>query len=304
MLKRLTVLAAFLGALCVFALLARSPLERIYRHFTASPPPLPSAPYTIVRSVRGAPPVRLAVRPFAVRSSLLGRSLTEVLVVPAGESRGRPLLVLLHGRSSNPGQFLSSQWLDGLAALGARAPDLLLVNGGDHSYYHDRADGRWGSYVLKEAIPAGLRLSGADPGRIAIGGISMGGAGALDFAIHQPGRFCAAGGHSAALWLEAGQTAPGAYDDARDFARNDVVGIARSRQRPFGSTLVWLDNGDHDPFLATDRELASVLRGKGRQISFHVWPGSHSSSYWNAHAAAYLRFYAGALADCRPLPAG
>jgi poly(3-hydroxybutyrate) depolymerase len=91
---------------------------------------------------------------FTLKSALVGRSLEEAVVVPKGGGAGRPLLVLLHGRGSSPNSYLSKYWFDALAKLGSRAPDLLLVNGGDHSYHHDRADGRWGSYVMQEAIPA------------------------------------------------------------------------------------------------------------------------------------------------------
>jgi pimeloyl-ACP methyl ester carboxylesterase len=80
-------------------------------------------------------------------------------------------LVLLHGRSSGPSSFLSRPFFDALHSLGRRAPVVLLLDGGDHSYWHNRADGDWGSMVLDEAIP--------EHRRVAIGGISMGGYGAL-----------------------------------------------------------------------------------------------------------------------------
>src|SRR5918997_359450 len=90
------------------------------------------------------------------------------------------------------------------------------------------------------AIPAGLGRLGADRRRIAIGGISMGGFGALHLATRR--RFCAVGGHSPALWLSGGETPPGAFDDAADF----------DATTPFGRRLlareVWLDVGTGDPF--------------------------------------------------------
>jgi S-formylglutathione hydrolase FrmB len=49
----------------------------------------------------------------------------------------------------------------------------------------------------------------------------VGGFGAYDLARLNPGRFCAVGGHSPALWRSGGETAPGAVDDAEDFARHD-----------------------------------------------------------------------------------
>ena len=126
----------------------------------------------------------------------------------------------------------------------------------------------------------------------------MGGFGALRLALQNPGRFCAVGGHSAAIWRTGGDTPEGAFDSAEDFERNDVIGLAASRNRPLGNARVWIDVGNEDPFVSADTELARALRRRGQKITFHIWPGSHSGSYWNPHVDRYLRFYADALADC------
>ena len=198
------------------------------------------------------------------------------------------LLVLLHGRGSTPDSFLSQQFFDGLAALGRRAPAVLLLDGGDHSYWHDRRDGKWGTMVLREAIPAGVARTGAR--KVAIGGISMGGFGALELAARQPFRFCAVGGHSPALWLRAADTAPGAFDDAADFRRNDLLSVAK-RRAVYGSR-VWIDAGTDDPFRAADAVLARRLQEQDEQVVLHVWPGGHDNAYWRRHMGQYLRFYA------------
>src|SRR5437660_9621317 len=96
------------------------------------------------RSTRGARVVR-----FTVHSRLVSRDLHEVLVVPRGGGRGRELLVFLHGRSSPPDSNLSQPLFDTLHDLGSDAPVVLLPDGGDHSYWHDRRDGRWGAMVLQ-----------------------------------------------------------------------------------------------------------------------------------------------------------
>ena len=223
----------------------------------------------------------------------MGESLHELAVVPPGRRR-RPLLVFLHGRGAHPDQPLSDGFFRALQRLGPRAPIVLLPDGGDHSYWHDRKDGRWGTYVIREAIPAALRRLRTD-GRIAVGGISMGGFGALDLARLYPGRFCAVGAHSAALWSSAAETAPGAFDDPADFARHDVIGVARRDPHLYGRTPVWIDRGSDDPFRSADAALARALRGR---ITYHVWPGGHNSKYWDSHMAAYLRFYSDALDRC------
>jgi S-formylglutathione hydrolase FrmB len=242
---------------------------------------------------RGAQVIR-----FELRSRLLHRTVREIVVAPRGGGRNRPVLVLLHGRGGSPADFLNDQWYRELAALGPRAPDLVLVSGGDHSYFHDRRDGPWGRYVLEEAIPAAIARVHGDSRRVAIGGISMGGFGALDLALEHPGRFCAVGGHSAALWRSGGETPPGAFDDAADFRRHDVLALAGARRRPLGAAHVWIDAGRADPFFEADRELAATLRRAGQPVEFHTGAGGHEHSYWWAHEPSYLAFYAAALARC------
>ena len=216
------------------------------------------------------------------------------LVTPPGGGAGRPLLIFLHGRGANQNSYLTPQLFAALDALGARAPDIAFPNGGNHSYWHNRASGAWASYVLREVIPTAVSRLDADPARLALGGISMGGFGAYDIARLVPGKFCAIGGHSAALWPAAGDTAPGAFDDATDFSRNDVIAIARAHPHIYGRAKLWLDGGSEDPFHSADETLAAELG-----IHMHVWPGGHDNAYWNAHWSSYLRFYATALAGCQ-----
>jgi S-formylglutathione hydrolase FrmB len=234
---------------------------------------------------------------FDLNSKLLGESLSQTVVRPAGGSEGRPLLIFLHGRGGNPDSSFSDELFVGLRRLGDHAPAIAFVNGGDHSYYHDRDDGPWGRYVVEEALPAALRHTGADPRRVAIGGISMGGFGALDLARLHPDRFCAVGGHSPALWQSAGETPEGAFDDADDFAAHDVM-AAGSSPDALGSEPIWLDGGDEDPFRDATDALAAVLSSSGHDVRAHQWPGGHDGDYWNAHMPAYLRFYATALTRC------
>src|SRR5438105_3207090 len=148
-------------------------------------------------------PKRFGVRlvHFTIHSRLVGEDLPQLgILLPPLPHGPRPLLVFLHGRGSSPEEAISDAMLEALHRAGRRAPDVVLANGDDASYYHDRRTGRWGTYVIREVIPKALRVLHADPQRVAIGGVSMGGFGALDLARLWPHRFCAVGGHSAALW--------------------------------------------------------------------------------------------------------
>ena len=118
----------------------------------------------------------------------------------------------------------------------------------------------------------------------------MGGFGALDLASRAPGRFCAIGAHSAALWFRGADTPSGAFDDADDFARHDLLSFARTKA--LYRVPVWIDVGREDPFLQADTALARELRARGTRVRLVVHGGGHSG--WWGRIGEYLRFYAGA----------
>lgn len=238
------------------------------------------------------------VERYDLRSAAAGRRLVQTVVLPPGDVRDRPLLVLLHGKAQDPASLADTPLRAALARLGPRAPVVVLPADDGGSYWHDRRSGRWARYVMREAIPQAIRRYGLDGQRVAIGGISMGGAGAFALAGANPRRFCAVGGHSAALRPSAGATAPGAYDDAADFSRNDPVGPVLAGRVRYGVPL-WLDAGRDDPFRATQASFAAGLRRNGEQLTQRSWAGGHESRYWQRHMGSYLDFYARALASCR-----
>ena len=219
-------------------------------------------------STRGASLVH-----FTLHSRFVHQDLHEIRVVP--RKHGDWLLVLLHGKGAGPTQFLSQPFFDTLQALDGQAPVVLLLDGGDDSYWHNRADGAWGSMVLDEATPK--------RGRVAIGGISMGGYGALLLGSRAR-QFCAVGVQSPALWTSPGESAPGAFDNAEDYERNDVFKL-----RP--PHPLWIDLGAGDPF--RDATLAYARRAGVRA---HVSPGGHDTAFWDAHMPQFVRFFARACA--------
>jgi S-formylglutathione hydrolase FrmB len=237
---------------------------------------------------------------YSIASRLVKGSHSQVGIAPPGHSATkRPLLVFLYGKGENDESNLSSNLFAALAALGSRAPDVVFPDGGEDSYWHNRADGRWADYVLDEVIPEAVRRLHADPHRIAIGGLSMGGFGAYDIALQHPGRFCAVAGRSVALWRSGSETAEGSFDSAEDFGRNDVLSEVAHGGSPLVGEALWLDVGTEDPFRSADSELVESLRARGHTVQMHVWAGGHEVSYWNVHWGPYMRFVADALAGCR-----
>src|SRR5436190_1841465 len=113
-------------------------------------------------SERTKPGAAPKVTSFTLESKLMGRPMFEALATPAGGGKGRTLLVFLHGYGAAPRENLSPAFLAALRRLGDRAPVVFLPEG-DTGWWHDNREGPWGSYVLREAIPAALARSGANP---------------------------------------------------------------------------------------------------------------------------------------------
>lgn len=248
---------------------------------------------------QGSSAGELRVGELTIDSRAVGEELEVSVIERAGGSaKERPLLVFLHGAGGSDESFLADPAvLAGIARLGEEAPVVAFPDG-EESWWHERESGDWERYVVREVIPAVSRRFDADPRRVAIGGISMGGFGAYHLGLAYPGRFCAVGGHSAGLWPHPGEEFPGAFDDREDYERNDVLAEVEADPGAFGDTPIWNDYGDADWFVAGNAAFVAALQRGNADLSAHVSPGGHDAVYWDAHWPQYLRFYATALADC------
>lgn len=132
----------------------------------------------------------------------------------------------------------------------------------------------------------------ADHGLIttAIGlyGFSMGGYGALRLAgILGPARVAAVVAVSAALFASVSDAAPGAFDDAQDFARNDVM----HQQSLLAGIPTRLDCGDGDSFKPAVKRYRSGFPASHTPTG-GFQPGAHDENYWRRMATTELRFIA------------
>lgn len=234
------------------------------------------------------------------QSKAVGRQLTYDVILPPDheKSQKRAMLVLLHGRGASATGLSPKALIKAVGDAGPNAPIVVLPYGGAASYFHNRADGRWADYITREVIPRAAREFGGDRRRVAVGGMSMGGYGAFNLVRAHPGRFCALGGHSPALWQTGGESAAGAFDNAEDFAANDVIAAARNGSPAYRDIPIWIDAGDEDPFRPGITAMASALRSNGADLTEKTWPGGHTYEYWSSHFPAYMKFYVNALSNC------
>jgi enterochelin esterase-like enzyme len=217
-----------------------------------------------------------------------GAEVGWTVAYPLGAVGPVRVLIALHGKgATHTDTFDTGLHLDAVLAqqqaTGVRPFAIAGIDGGD-TYWHPRADGEdAAAMVIDEFLPllAGL---GLDTDTIALLGWSMGGYGALWLAsLLGPRRVAAVAAESPALWLHAGDTAPGAFDDAADFAAHSVF----TRRTDLTGIPLRIDCGTSDPFYPATKQ---YVAGLPTTPAGGFQPGSHTMDYWQSMAPAQLGF--------------
>jgi enterochelin esterase-like enzyme len=263
---------------------------------------------------RGYPPprdpsfvARGTTERISVASPALGGQLQRVLVyLPPGYSahptRRFPVFYLLHGFPGRADSFLTTVQLgvreDVLVSTGRARPTILIMPASGGSLFSPDtawADGvrrhsSWATFVahdLVASIDARYRTIAAGPGR-AIGGLSEGGYGALNIALHHPGEFGVVESWSGYELADRLQSVFG--DDPRRRLRNSplmLVGpVAAALRRT--STFIWFYTGAKDSLRAQNDEFAAALERLRIRHRYLIVSGRHDWRLWRGYAEAAL----------------
>ncbi len=206
-----------------------------------------------------------------------------------------PVLYALHGYGGNYHEWNEYGLIgraDDLIGAGTIQPMIIVLPYGAQSYWLNHADNgpRWGDYTVYDVvnfIDANYRTL-ADRNHRAIGGLSMGGHGALQNGFNHPEVFGIIGGHSPTL--RTLDQNPGYFGDAAYFATIDPESLARTKD--LSSLKIWLDIGQDDgAWIFRMRDLHQVMLDRQIAHIWQNWPGEHSGVYWASHTVDYLKYY-------------
>jgi len=159
-------------------------------------------------------------------------------------------------------------------------------------------------YIIKDLIPyveKKYRVISTRHGRI-IAGLSMGGYGAIKFALKYPNMFLLAGSFSGAFnWeqiLERGQgqiiqSLKDAFGEAKTqhWHKNNVFSLVDSvaiGNLPYLYISVGKDD-NRIGLLEANRNLVEKLQKKNINYEYHELPGSHTWSFWDMEIKNFLR---------------
>ncbi len=293
------VLAGLLGAAGVFVAVGFAGVEhygRNYWLYRGFPPPSDPA-YVTQTGTR---------EELQVRSPALGGRAQQVYVyLPPGYSDNPteryPVLYLLHGFPGRPLAFLLTVRTgvveDELVARDEGQPMILVMPFGSTGTFTDkewangihRGEG-WSTFVARDlvrAIDATYRTIPTPAGR-GIGGLSEGGYGAINIALHHPGEF-----HLVESWsgYEKAPKIPSIFGaQGQELAANtpleELPLVARSLRRHH--VYVWFYSGADDPFRRQNRAFAEELARNGVAHRFQVFPGGHNWALWRGEAEASM----------------
>ncbi|NWJ45333.1 MAG: hypothetical protein HXX08_05580 [Chloroflexi bacterium] len=244
------------------------------------------------------------VQDVATNSRILNKVVNYRLYLPPDYDKNKnvkyPTLYMLHGRGGSYQMWFNLGLVnaaDDLINSGKIPPMIIIMpDGGELGYWMDQANGgpRWADFVAIELvgqIDSNYRTLPERAER-AIGGVSMGGHGALQIGFNNPSVFSIIGAHSPALRTK--QQAFDFFGDQDYYATVDPVSLARSYD--VSSFKIWIDIGTEDAdWLPRDRELHQLLDDENIPHSYHEWSGGHTAEYWNSHVKDYMLFYGDAF---------
>jgi enterochelin esterase-like enzyme len=209
-----------------------------------------------------------------------------------------PVIYLLHGMGGRYDEW-SGYGVEEVANLlfdeRKLGHAIIVAPQGGLGYWMNQDGGTpWGEYVARDLVrhvDATYRTIVRREAR-AVGGLSMGGHGALQLALNYPDVFGVAGAHSASIRPES--QAPRYFGRGSGFARRDPLTLALDAQLN-APPRIWMDAGDDDHWRFPIHELHEILEKKEWEHEYHVWEGGHDGWYWGDHIWDYLPFYSRAF---------
>jgi S-formylglutathione hydrolase FrmB len=296
-------------------------------------------------------PARGTVREGTFRSEALGVDKRYLAWLPAGydrePARRWPVLYMLHGLGGNERDWLDAGKLDE-AADGVSLQAIVVMPDGDAGFYADatttpdyeaclHTGSRFNhretpaSYCVKKAdyetyvvrdlvghVDATFRTRAERSGR-AIGGLSMGGFGALSLALRHPDLFGAAASHSGVVALfyvgphpyvrgqeqlgadverwgrgvgAIGELVRGIFGhDVANWRAHDPATLLG--ELPKDKLQLYLDCGTEDGFELQDSAayVHDLLDGRGVAHTYYRGPGRHDFSFWRQRLPRSLEFF-------------
>ncbi|NND06147.1 MAG: esterase family protein [Saprospiraceae bacterium] len=243
------------------------------------------------------------LRFLTIKSANLGGRGDICVFVPQVErnNSGLPINILLHG-------VYGSAWSWAMQGGAHHTARKLMENGeikptilampsdglwGDGSGYITHHAKRFDEWIVHD-VPLAIRENipqARQSSSLAIGGLSMGGYGALMLGARFPEKFCAISGHSSITRLEQMQLFVGEpWEDLKDQEGfDDVIEAMKTNRSKLPA--IRFDCGTSDELIEPNRILHQELTELKIHHTYEEFAGGHEWPYWQKHVVKTLRFF-------------
>lgn len=224
----------------------------------------------------------------SMRSRALERDLTYTVLLPDPQEAGPgpyPVLLQFHGYYDNHSAWLVKSRIWGHTE---HYPLIVVMPDGQNGWYANLARPNLFEDALVQDVWEHVNATYAmRPGRWAIGGLSMGGFGALRLGLKYPDKFCSIYAHSSAIprgkdnWLLQNPD----FSEAllkRLKKDLDCFHWAEKLDRTLLPRLTF-DCGTEDFLLAHNRRFHKFLNKIEFPHTYLEFPGGHTWEYWDLH---------------------
>jgi putative tributyrin esterase len=229
--------------------------------------------------------------------SVVWPQVTEHQVGVSGGSAsgdGPPVLYLLHGRTDDHSAWTRNTSLERYAVAAGVA---VVMPSAGRSFYTDEVHGDRYWTFLSEELPAvvgsTLQVSTRQEDTF-VAGLSMGGYGAMKWALREPGRFGAAATMSGALDVAAllGDPERGPELVDRVFGPepgpdNDLFALLAAADAESLPRL-HVSCGTEDHLVGHSRRFVDAARAAGADVTEAFRPGEHEWGFWDAEIKTLL----------------
>lgn len=242
-------------------------------------------------------------------SATLQRTWAYEVYLPSGYERSRlnyPVLYLFHGNGGSRQDWVQKgriqRTADSLITRRDIPPAIIVMPDAGASWFVDRRE-KMETAVIRDLIPDvenNLRVLKSRDGRL-IGGLSMGGYGALRFALKYPEMFAAAALLSPAIY----DPLPPPKSGARTVGTFGEPQFDEQVWKSLNYPMLWqgylakempvpmyINSGDDDEFMieAEATRLYSLLRANQQPAELRIVNGTHSWSVWEGTIGDAMKY--------------
>jgi S-formylglutathione hydrolase FrmB len=238
-------------------------------------------------------------------SNALGKMAAANVILPEGDYKPPfPVFYLLHGLSDDHSAWMRRTSIERYATQYAF---IVVMPDGGRGFYLDALEGSaYETAIARDLvnfIDSRFQTIASRDGRC-IGGLSMGGYGALHFALKFPKMFASANSHSGAVgfarnparWADSPMQAEiqritGATPQGSDF---DLYALSEKADTTSLPKLL-IDCGTEDFLIEENRAFHRHLEAHAIPHQYREYSGAHNWEYWDAHVQDALEFHARSL---------